>query len=240
MKSESMLNEQTIDELVSGQLSGERYRAVLKALDADPKRWRECALAFLEDQALRAELKELAKGTIDWHRDEACATDDQTLTTANASDRSSQAIGTAVAYPAMDSAKFTSRWGSHALSTAALLMVSFTVGWLGSELLAERQQAVAPSQNSVATTPDQAAPARPNPALRSPEEFINPEQFVSHQPTQFLPLDHEIPRSFRELERQGKVYLESQDGLVRQRLPDGSTVIFPVQEVRVIPATLSF
>ncbi len=45
-----------IDELVTGQLSGQRYRDALKAIDAQPEKWRDCALAFLEDQALRQEL----------------------------------------------------------------------------------------------------------------------------------------------------------------------------------------
>lgn len=45
--------------LVDGELSGKRRREVLQLLDAssDSGEWRRCALMFLEDQALRAALK---------------------------------------------------------------------------------------------------------------------------------------------------------------------------------------
>ena len=60
------IDELLIDELVSGQLTGERYRAAFLAFEAEPAKWRDCALAFLEEQALRSELRELARGTINW------------------------------------------------------------------------------------------------------------------------------------------------------------------------------
>ncbi len=241
-----MLDEQTLEDLVAGQLTGERYRAVLRALDADPKLWRECALAFLEDQALRTELRELAKGTIEWRSDEEM------------NDTSAEVIGghlgssiePARATAAGKNAEITSlRWSSHLLSTAALLMVSFTVGWLGSELLAEREQSLAPKTNGVVTTANPGGSSTGNaigdatgrmPAhLDAPHSEMTP-QFVLDQSGHFMPLDHEIPQPFLELERQGKVHLESKDGLVPHRMADGSTVFFPVQEVRVIPVTLSF
>lgn len=237
MKGGEMLDEQTIEELVSGELKGERYRAVLKALDADPKRWRDCALAFLEDQALRAELKQLSKGTIQWNRNDDITESSPPATPQSrlATDSSPQSTGSAGAHSGSNQPKPITHWSSHVLSTAALLIVSFTVGWLGSELLAERQQGVAPVNNSVVTTSEKS-----NQAPRPGNALVNADQMFVQQPGQFMPLDYEIPQSFRELERQGKVLLESQDGLVRQRLSDGSTVLIPVQEVRVIPATLSF
>jgi len=45
-----------LDRLVDGELSPERYRAMLAALDATPDGWRRCALGFLEAQALQQEL----------------------------------------------------------------------------------------------------------------------------------------------------------------------------------------
>jgi len=45
-----------LERLVDGELSPEEYRALLASLDEEPGLWRQCALAFLEAQALRREL----------------------------------------------------------------------------------------------------------------------------------------------------------------------------------------
>lgn len=45
-----------LDSLVDGELTPQRYRELLTRLDAEPDGWRRCALAFLESQALTAEL----------------------------------------------------------------------------------------------------------------------------------------------------------------------------------------
>lgn len=44
------------DRLVDGELSPEEYRALVASLDDEPGGWRDCALAFLEQQALAGEL----------------------------------------------------------------------------------------------------------------------------------------------------------------------------------------
>lgn len=253
-----------IDDLVAGQLTKEHYRQAILALDAEPSKWRDCALAFLEDQALRMELGALAKGTIDWSPETlgsavAAASNAKTGSSlksdltkiANVQVAASRQHATSAIAPSATNASPISaraidgarRISSHVLSTAALLMVSFTVGWLGSELIAERERSVAPEIGTVAgvnakDTPSTSS-ALPGSNASTQALPLQP-QFVLQQPGQFMPLDHEIPQSIRELERRGKVHLESQEGLVRQRLSDGSTVLIPVQEVRVIPATLSF
>ncbi len=187
-----VIDEVVLDELVSGQLSGQRYREVLKALDRNPEQWRACALAFLEDQALRSELRELAKAPRKWTSDE----DSATTAPANATDN------LAIAVQAPQNARPSggaSNWTSHFLSTAALLLVSFTVGWWGSELIADREQSVGPAPVSS----DVANAQRPAPATNNPAPI-----FVGN-PGGFVPLDSRIPPTFRELERQGKVRLES-------------------------------
>ena len=51
--------------LVDGELTGDAYRAFLGSLDEAPQGWRRCALAFLEEQALRRELgQELAEPVV--------------------------------------------------------------------------------------------------------------------------------------------------------------------------------
>jgi hypothetical protein len=56
------LTDVQLDLLVDGELPDREYRRVLAALDDEPGGWRRCAWAFLEAQALQRELGELAEG----------------------------------------------------------------------------------------------------------------------------------------------------------------------------------
>jgi len=49
-----------VERLVDGELSAEEYRHLLAALDDETGGWRRCALAFLEAQALAADMRGLA------------------------------------------------------------------------------------------------------------------------------------------------------------------------------------
>src|SRR5262245_63838523 len=51
-----------LERLVDGEMSPEEYRALLASLDEEPGLWRQCALAFLEAQALRQELGTVHRG----------------------------------------------------------------------------------------------------------------------------------------------------------------------------------
>jgi hypothetical protein len=53
------LDDATIDRLVDGELHGEERRELLAALDAQPDGWRRCALAFLEAQTWRSQMKQM-------------------------------------------------------------------------------------------------------------------------------------------------------------------------------------
>ncbi len=52
----STIDWQELDRLVDGRLGDEAYRELLCQIDADPNGWKQCALAFLEHQALEKEL----------------------------------------------------------------------------------------------------------------------------------------------------------------------------------------
>ena len=49
-------SQEWLDRLVDGELEGDAQRQLLLAMDAQPDAWRRCALAFIEEQALRREL----------------------------------------------------------------------------------------------------------------------------------------------------------------------------------------
>jgi hypothetical protein len=48
-----------IDRLVDGELSGDERRELLTSLDAQPDGWRRCALAFLEAQTWRSDMRRI-------------------------------------------------------------------------------------------------------------------------------------------------------------------------------------
>lgn len=54
-----------LERLVDGQLSHDDYRRVVENLEQDPDGWRRCCLAFLEQQALRADLTDCDLLSID-------------------------------------------------------------------------------------------------------------------------------------------------------------------------------
>src|SRR6478736_529657 len=50
-------SQQWLERLVDGELTEEAQRQLLLAIDAHPDAWRRCALAFVEAQALRRDLR---------------------------------------------------------------------------------------------------------------------------------------------------------------------------------------
>ena len=57
MQSLRPVNERLLDRLVDNELDAAGSRGLLKALDESPDGWRRCALAFLEAQAWRSDLR---------------------------------------------------------------------------------------------------------------------------------------------------------------------------------------
>lgn len=51
-----------LEKLVDGQLSSTEYRELIERIEDHPQGWRKCAMAFLEDQALKKELGALGVG----------------------------------------------------------------------------------------------------------------------------------------------------------------------------------
>ncbi len=90
-----------IDRLVDGELTGQDYKDLLRSLDQHPDGWRRCALAFLEAQAWQREL-----GAV--HRDEVMAP--------------------AVPPVTLSGKKGRPQWGS-ILAVAASFLVAFGLGW---------------------------------------------------------------------------------------------------------------
>lgn len=57
-------DERLLDLLVDGELNLEERRELFARLDLRPENWKRCALAFLEDQALRGDLKSVLRAKL--------------------------------------------------------------------------------------------------------------------------------------------------------------------------------
>jgi hypothetical protein len=58
------IDDHIIDRLVDGELGADERRDLLLALEAQPSGWRRCALAFLEAQAWRHEMRQVVASTM--------------------------------------------------------------------------------------------------------------------------------------------------------------------------------
>ena len=56
---EDFLNDETLDRLVDGEMPADERRQFIASLDARPDGWRRCALAFLEAQSWRGDMRRL-------------------------------------------------------------------------------------------------------------------------------------------------------------------------------------
>lgn len=227
--SPNQIDDFLLDELVCGNLEGDQYRRVVRALDAQPERWKDCALAFLQEQALTKDLQAITRA--DLGGDEAPSRPIE-------SDRGELASGNSHPRPAATaSTLFRLEWMHKLTSLAAMVLISFTIGWYGANW---SQEDTRPAGNALAgSTPENHVPVdqREVDPLPSPPSTLGELQFVD-QP--FVTLDRQMPASLRELERRGRVRIESVDVLMPMNLEDGTSAIVPVQQYRVTPVIYSY
>ncbi|MEZ6136131.1 MAG: hypothetical protein R3C53_14630 [Pirellulaceae bacterium] len=228
------IDDQILDELVTGNLRGEQYRQVLLALEARPHLWRRCAIAFLQEQALAQDLKSLTQTDLNWAERRA-------LVGHGAPFHDLPAL---VSRSAPQGNWFTSKAVLSRFATlAALLLVSFCVGWLGAGLQRRDPPSVNDPVHQASIMPRMAQPTNSH-AITQPNSLAQPsrnptmEQFAASQ--QFMPIDLSVPTALRELEREGRIRIETFDGIMPITLDDGTSAIVPVQQFRVVPVMISY
>ncbi len=199
-----------IDELVAGNLHGEQYRRVLKALDEQPDGWKECAMAFLQEQALKRELRVLTADDEIWNPN-----------------RKSRAVVDAPASvepvsPSKSSEHVRLEWMTRLSSIAALLLLSFSVGWFGAGWGRET------SESDGTTSEAAVAGGQANEVPAAPSGSVAP-MYVGKE---MIPVDRSPPALLQELESRGSINLESFGGYVPVRVGD-SIELIPVQQYRV-------
>ncbi|HBE69667.1 MAG TPA: hypothetical protein DDW52_16095 [Planctomycetaceae bacterium] len=202
-----------LDELVCGETTPARYRQILESLDAQPERWRDCALRFLEEQAITSELKSLAGGDAPW-QDET-APESKLVTISQQS-------------PFVQPNKSADRLAllQKITSIAASLLLAFTVGWVGSDFLTKIEQQPIANQATEVSDPPSVQVSATKPIVPDPYEPVK--------------LDSSLPPGVQQrLEQMGyKVSIEQQ--LVPVQFEDGRSFIVPVNEVRAVPSRLSY
>lgn len=218
--SQTQIDELVLDELVSGNLRGEEYREVLRELDKQPDRWRDCALAFLEHQAFQQDLSALAGSRTPWELETEEALEDTV----------------SLAAPMSDSQrKSASRleWMHRFTSIAALLLISFTIGWFGSGLRRNIPTGSSPSGQQVVTNEPQVTPQSPVPSNM-------PSQGFQYAGDPVLQVDRQQHAVLQEMERLGLADIETHEVYMPFQLEDGTTAIVPIQKHNIRPKVYSY
>ena len=249
-----------IDQLVCGELRGEAYRNALQLLDANPQHWRACALAFLQEQAIEQELRQMANESIEW-----------------CSNRSLPIAGTGEAHLSFSTEdpvrvvstehkywRTASRVAAKLTGLAALLLISFGFGWMASK----------PERNSLETVfKDSTQPESGMAPLTNQQHLAydgtnaqngsirtvgrrdhdyhdswaisdamlrNNPALVGNLSSRLLPIDQRIPDELLELQRQGRVRIESSSSLMPIEQKNGASVLVPVQQYQIVPIVFSY
>lgn len=242
---------QLLERLVDGELPPDEYRALLTSLDEEPAGWRECALAFLEAQAMGRELVAVRAGELTRPAKETA-----TATTAKPRTASSGAAATTLA----GNAKLF-------LAVAASFLVAFTLGvtvpyldqtsWLvfrptntslpgvsGAGQIADETpllspQWAAPDRTRGAGSPEQIGNVRlvvngPNDTTTDAGEL--PVYDLSEE-TAHLVNQQAIPDwAIREMHRRGLQINRSQE-YVPVEMEDGRQLILPVESYQITPVS---
>jgi hypothetical protein len=237
------VNDELLDQLVCGTLRGPEYRKAILALEAQPDRWRDCALAFLQEQAIAQELTQLANSNVNWER----------------ASQSSQGGTTVASFQRSTSPERSSKplsWIYKLSSLAAMLLISFSVGWIGSSVRGRSAQAeptdlagapttAAGGSNAGADLNNNTAPPLKldnmtiDQVLPNPGKGSNNYSFVGNNDTSLMPIDEQIPPNLAKLEREGHIRIEKTTALMPVNYGD-MTVLVPVQQLRVVPVTFSY
>lgn len=240
--SKTQIDDAILDDLACGNLSGEQYQQVLKALEAQPERWRDCALAFLQEQAWAQDLSGLAQTGFE-----------SPVAGAARPKYSDAPVVERKPEPTQPGLRVNTnlQWMHRMTSLAAMLLISFTVGWFGSGLRSSPSPNPGISSTSPSrpvTNPNERLVDRnpgnprvePQPVLRRAPDVRQDMQEFQFAGKPFVTVDRQLPDALRDMERRGLVRIESIDVLMPMDLQDGTSAIVPMQRYVVRPATYSY
>ena len=225
MRQPSKLKQEQLDRLVDGELNGAEYQELLRELERDPEGWRNCALAFLEAQAMRADFQHVTQP------EQQIETD-----------------------PRARQGKAPPKLWS-ALTVAASLLFAFGLGawsqgWLVDDWFEPTRN---PESQFTNTRSDGEAEVKrdavveqgavPNASPENLRLIVNDENFVDVPVSEADAIDfdeifreesQEYERILRDLERQGHVVRRTRREVPVQ-LEDGRRARVPVNRIEIVP-----
>jgi hypothetical protein len=273
-----------VDQLVCGTLRGSAYQEALEWLESHPQHWRDCALAFLQEQAVEQELQQLARQSLDWHTAQDSKVVEKAAIELPADFGKSEFLEQPT--QELSDKHWNQRLAVQLAGLAALLFLSFGIGWMsgttGNQSLQTAQDSASQDGSLLAGAVDHRerhlagsdlkATARQEwsnqrradsglgsqstseSSLRnvrfdqdsqpswvlSGSDIRNNPTLIGNLSRRLLPIDQEIPRELLELERLGRIRIETSSALLPIENEDGSSVLVPVQQLQIVPVLYSY
>jgi hypothetical protein len=217
-------NDVLFDRLVDGELSAVERRALLESLDSQPQGWRHCALAFLEAQSWRTELRSIAAKT-------PVKTELQKTVAPSGPAKRISILAAA-------------QW----LAVAASLLVAFKLGNLQRGSLVRVASGPTSSQDQVAS-----APGSPSPTSKAPGDALNlwVRDDAGQMRRVRVPLvdagtlDHDlglqfqtgVPDDVRDQLQDHGYAVQSKHQYAPMWLDNGRPMIVPVEDTKIVPVS---
>ncbi len=231
----AMVDEKQLMRLVDGEMSLEEQQSALRWLDAHPERWRDCALAFLEEQTLQQELATAGGRTAT-----PVSADAAKFPEVGSPARHATAGPTHVTDASQGGTAAASESGwVKLISLAALVMAAFAVGWLMD--MASKQQAPAPAMvvSPVPSLPVDRPPNDQQPQVVSRDPRSRPDAYPPFFVTDHRLWDNEsaLPPEIESRLEQLGADVRRERGVMPGRLPDGRVVNVPYEDIQVVPVS---
>lgn len=214
------------DRLVDGELSPDERRTLLASLDARPEGWRRCALAFLESQAWKSEMKSLAA-------------------------KPAASIFTKIAAPSVPAKRTGIRTAAQWLAVAAGLLVAFKLGGLDRGAMAPIAIDAPKPNEHVATSPP--ATGAIGPSTAKPGDALNlwvrddagqlqrvrvPLVDASTLGNEYgLEFQTGVPDEVRNRLQNHGYTVESKRQFAPMWLDNGRQMIVPVEDTKIVPVS---
>lgn len=222
--------EETIEQLVDGELRGQRYGDAIRAIDKAEDGWRRCALAFLQEQALKQEMLKLVQSG--WSKPVSV---DAAMLQPSSSSRSSASVTSGTSSLRAIANRI------NGLALAASILLAFGMGWFGAVL--RIGDSTISGRGTIGIDGQGAGyvgSSSQGGGMWGDAITYDPSRFVVDQEPQFVQLDNRIPESLRSLEQDGMVRLETTSGVLSIQLEDGRPAIMPIQEIHMQPVLYAY
>lgn len=236
------------DRLVDGELNQEEYRQLLSSLDERPAGWKQCALAFLEAQALGHELggyerdggRSAAEGPP--HSGDMIDSEPDTITLAGPRSGGAQLSpwGMAGIAASFLAALGIGLWSSQSRNggVANTAGVATQAGLLSGFRAGRAPTPTSPAFELAGTECQRHLVNKVTLVVEGPNEkqqLIDlPVVEAEGDPMEYLALDSAVPTDVREALQRSGHQLQRRRQYIPVRLQDGRQIVLPIEEVEIV------